>query len=565
MAMAAVAGYGIRVAGLDADADRPEAEFKLRPEQVVRLRLVDLNGAPARGVEVRIVGFWRELGREDTEEDAYLGAPPPPGRIKSWPGPVRTDDQGRVTLRGIGRGLSISLSVRDGRYARQDLIADPAKAAPSGEITLVLQPAQIIEGRVLAADTGQPVPNAVVSAMTQVRNELANGGFSSKFRADAQGRFLMNPIAGESYTLSAFPVGGEPYLIPQDELQWTKGAVKMTHDIKLTRGVVIRGKVTERGSGRPLPVSSIQYIPTRNDQTVVSGWQAIVASRDDGSVQIVVPPGKGHLLVFGPTEDYIVEEIGSNRLYDQGPGGMRYRAHAIIPYEARAGGPPSEVAATLRPGVTIKGRVEGPDGRPIKLGLLLTTLPTEVTEATDGTWDGASLPIRDGRFELRGLDPGGSTRVSIIDYPGYERGATVEVSGRQAGKELAIRLQPCGRAKARFVGPDGKPIAGHRVNVEFVATPGPAPHSMRKQDRFELVADSTDLANFDQKYMNGPTTDAEGRITLVSLIPGALYRISDESTINDEGKGQQIRKDFTVKPGETLDLGDILIEKPSGP
>ncbi len=60
-----------------------------------------------------------------------------------------------------------------------------------------------------------------------------------------------------------------------------------------------------------------------------------------------------------------------------------------------------------------------------------------------------------------------------------------------------------------------------------------------------------------------PKTDAEGRITLPALIPGALYRITDFSTAKDDAKGPQVRKDFTVKPGETLDLGDILIEKPA--
>ena len=62
--------------------------------------------------------------------------------------------------------------------------------------------------------------------------------------------------------------------------------------------------------------------------------------------------------------------------------------------------------------------------------------------------------------------------------------------------------------------------------------------------------------------MERPITDADGRITLPALIPGALYRISDCSTMNDRDKGVQVRKDFTVKPGETLDLGDILIENP---
>ena len=46
------------------------------------------------------------------------------------------------------------------------------------------------------------------------------------------------------------------------------------------------------------------------------------------------------------------------------------------------------------------------------------------------------------------------------------------------------------------------------------------------------------------------------------LIPGAPYRISDVFTLSDQDQVAKIRKEFTVKPGETLNLGDILVEKP---
>ena len=43
---------------------------------------------------------------------------------------------------------------------------------------------------------------------------------------------------------------------------------------------------------------------------------------------------------------------------------------------------------------------------------------------------------------------------------------------------------------------------------------------------------------------------AYGRITLPALIPGAHYRLS---------RGNTFRRDFTVKSGELLDLGNISV------
>jgi hypothetical protein len=93
-------------------------------------------------------------------------------------------------------------------------------------------------------------------------------------------------------------------------------------------------------------------------------------------------------------------------------------------------------------------------------------------------------------------------------------------------------------------------------------TPGPAARGRSEKERAELAVDAERMANVDRKYYWGRrlhSTDSDGRATLSDLISGVLYRISDHS---DRAKGEQVRKDFTVKPGETLYLGDIRIERP---
>ena len=46
-------------------------------------------------------------------------------------------------------------------------------------------------------------------------------------------------------------------------------------------------------------------------------------------------------------------------------------------------------------------------------------------------------------------------------------------------------------------------------------------------------------------------TDAEGRATFVSLIPGATYRLHG--------------REFIAEAGKTLNLGEVVMEKPARP
>jgi RNA polymerase sigma factor (sigma-70 family) len=553
--LAAAPGYGLGWTRLNPDAAEPAADIKLPPEHTVRLRLIDVYGAPARKVEVSVL-YLSQLDRKGRPSWIHLGQSHS-ATTRSWPGPFITDDHGRIAIKGLGRGVTFALGVTDIRYARQELYIEPESSAAGTEMILALEPARVIEGRVLAADTGQPIPNAIVSATSRVHNEHASGFFTAKIRADAEGRFKINPIAGKDYTIGAFPTGGEPYLVLQEKANLTPAQMKATRDIKLPRGVLIRGKVTEQGTGRPLAASSIQYVPDGADASVLSGWQAIVPSEDDGSFRIAVAPGKGHLLIFGPTGQFVLDEPGSKRLNGEGQGWSRTQAHAIIPYEVKAGDPPHEVAVALRPSVTIKGRVEGPDGQTIDEASIITTL---YIEAFNPFWRGDfQIPVRDGRFQVNGLASEGTARIYVLDSE-HEWGATVDIAGTQAGEDMAIRLQPCGKAVARFVGPDGKPVARYQPYIELVAASGPSASSPSKMAELALTADARMV---DRKHFPIMVrADAEGRFPMNGLIPGATYRISDRTAARGANTRTASCKEFTAKAGETLYLGDIVIQNP---
>jgi RNA polymerase sigma factor (sigma-70 family) len=543
-AVAAAPGFGLGWAQLNPDAEQPAAEIRLQPEQAIRGKLVDIQGRPAAGVTIAVHAAIRD-NMYITFDGIILGDCESPEKLRSWPRPVTTDAQGRFTINGIGRGLTVTCRMDDPRYPSEWFrIPTDAKEGPK-EIALALTPGIVVEGRVLADDTGQPIARAIVNQV----------------RADDRGHFTIHQQFNLVRRLLAVPPEGIAYLLGEDEFKLPKGAVKVAHDIRLRRGVIIRGKVTEDKTGRPIAGATVQYLAARKSDDIIDGWQAIVATGDDGSYQIAVVPGQGHLFVYGPTPDYVLEVIGSRTLdRNPQPGGQRYYAHKIIPYDAKLGDRLEGVDATLRPGRTVKGRVVGPEGQAVADARIIATLHFNYTHLF---WRGDLGPqAHDGRFELHGLDPERPVRVSFLD-PDHGWGTAMDLSGKQAGEEVTIRLQPCGRARARLVDPDGKPIAETFPQFEIVGSPGPRLDTRNQREQAELAADTIYMPAVDPRYhRNLPRTDADGRITFPGLIPGTRYRISG-SYLYAPTKIDPTYRDFTVKPGETIDLGEITIEKSS--
>src|SRR5262249_13905479 len=156
----------------------------------------------------------------------------------------------------------------------------------------------------------KPVPNA--------RLLFANPVVEA--RADEQGRFKValprpfNDVNGPARDVGvhAFPHAGEPYLNTVVATDFPRGVVRRQVEGKLPRGVLVRGEVTEAGSGKPVAGAYVTH----------AGLFATYAvSGPDGSYQLGVPAGTGYLLVTHPSCEYVPQILGSRGGGMNNPGG----------------------------------------------------------------------------------------------------------------------------------------------------------------------------------------------------------------------------------------------------
>jgi RNA polymerase sigma factor (sigma-70 family) len=419
-------GHAVNWVDLDPDAEEPTAEIALPPEQVIRGRLFDVQGRPARGVAIAVDSFSRVIRGQ---LDGPLFRPDRSGPFRAdllaWPGLATSDDDGRFTLRGLGRGMMTLVEVDDPRLAlpitliQTDDTASPQelgfgrrltviKVEPGADpkpLTIALQPARTITGRVTYADTGRPVPNAPLRVGNRV--QLA--------QADAEGRFACTTAPsydGLDFVTAQAP-GGQPYLNVTKRLEWPKGAIQQSVDLTLPRGIAVRGKVTEEGTGKPIAGAIVRFTPKlpERDSSLDRGSPPPSATGADGAFQLSAPARPGYVVVQGPSDDYVLREFGAEGgVYFAQPGSRRFYAHAYQFLDLKPGPTSKGLSLSLRPGATIAGRVLGPDGQPVREAWIFSRVILH--EVPSGGWKIWRViygrgrgEARDGGFALHGLDP----------------------------------------------------------------------------------------------------------------------------------------------------------------
>jgi RNA polymerase sigma factor (sigma-70 family) len=543
-------GKGLDWDQLPDDGAPQNIALRLLPAHTVRGRLVDARGRPAAGVAVHLAGLAMR-----PKKSVQL---PGPGERGSELAPAGTTDaQGGFEVQGAAPSCEVQLLVQDDRFAPQLLLLTTTAGDLTDAGTLRLAPRRTLEGTVVSRDTGRPLAGVYVTA-SSVGRQYAESQRLVDAHTDADGKFRLAPFPGQAVTLLAYPPAGLPYLVGGPQyVAWPDDNPRQVR-VTLQPGVLLEGRVTEKGSGKPVAGATIHFLPRvlghpiiwrqRVGETKIAWEKGYTASGPDGRFVLVGLPGPGHLVVKATQPDFIHVETTTEQLTLGKDGGSPGCPDALLPLDLEEGSGPKTLAVELRRGVTVKGKIVGPDGRPPATAVIVcpSYFPSE-----DYQYRVKALYATGGRFELPGLDPERSVPVLFSDYTG-RLGARVELKG---SSEATVRLVPCRSAVVRFVEADGKPALGVSVSLDVVV------HSRLpavNQWNMTVPGCTTPASTLVGRFREAGKRP--GEVTFHGLIPGATYLVQA-----DEGRGPVVKATFTVAANEDPKVPDILVRRAANP
>ena len=188
-------------------------------------------------------------------------------------------------MHGIGSGVHAFITVVDPRFHNQVIEINPDTDLSKKPLSVALQTARTLTGRVTYADTGKPAARARVQIAGFDQFHRSLGARPIITTTDDAGRFRASPGPGADGFVSAFAPDGQPYVMAAKNIDWPKGAVSYSADLALPRGTLVRGQVTEHGSGRRIPDALVTLFHGRSaDDSVPVRATRPVRSRADGSL-----------------------------------------------------------------------------------------------------------------------------------------------------------------------------------------------------------------------------------------------------------------------------------------
>jgi len=551
-------------------------------------RIVDLEGRPVAGARVEITDLWsapdNNLGRwlervqdrgvshpsDGLSPEGMVGPVPTTSRGRTRlfaPSPAipatTTGPDGRFQLAGVGpeqlagirvTGPTIATSQlyvmgRDGadvRATRHGGLTPSQVVYHARKLEYAAAPVKPIEGVVHDKDTGRPIAGVVLRAAVYDEQSLIPT-LGIEATTDDRGHYRLAGLPkAPAYRIFIEPGSSGPYTKASLRAAGDTPAFEpVTFDIALKRGILVRGKITDKATGQLVHAAVDVYAFADNPHVrEFPGFRSSELARSfvvDGRYEIVALPGRCIIAaVNGNYAGQYRRSVGAEKIkgYDPKLVGFNTFPHMCIAdnYNVLAEinlDPKLETAELdlqVDAGRTIAVNPVDPEGRPVAgtTASGVNDLSTEYSQQSP-------------TIEIHALDPSQPRRV-IVKHVGRKLIGSVYLKGDETGP-LTIRLQPYGTITGRIVDEDGRPRGG----VGIMSAGGLMPE--RPAERGILPGGSVG---------GGIRIGRDGRFRVEGLVPGLKYGASASDESNYFG---ELFHDLTVTPGELKDLGVIQTRK----
>jgi len=413
--------------------------------------------------------------------------------------------------------------------------------------TCSASPSKMVTGVLRDKDTGKPLAGFTVSGKVSEQNRILTlRGFSVDVcrcttKTDLVGCFRLDGLPkGADNQIMFAPPADQPYVPALVRVPDTPGLEPVKIDFEMKRGVWVEGKITDRDTGKPIHGASVSYHPPANNPALANfagnSWAVPYTDQPadtcaDGTFRIPAFSGKGVIAVMyydysylsaDQTEDGTVGRIEApepgpreERFIGTGLGPVSYTHHnAVVVIDAGAGAKPVQCDVKLEAGELVRGRVVGPDGKPLAgawgYGLA----------APGQAWD--DHPLSGDQFTISYIS---RRRPRFIAFSHAEMNLAAVLKLPQDKGQVTVKLMPAAAVTGRLVDTDGKPLAGVSLGVKFVRGQLPVqPNAAVK-------------------------TNAEGCFRITALVPNVAYQLFAA----EEASLAEVR----VSADETKDLGDV--------
>ncbi len=211
------------------------------PGATLRGRVTDQNGKPIAGAVVWVQGLL-----SDPLEGVMSARTDAEGRyaivdLRAW-------DAAKVKPTDLGNGKAMTISecffwVRHPDYAQER----PSYRCIPDTINVTLQPAGIIEGRVLDQVTGKPAAGVMVSM--QATNDNRGGGWGQT-RTDPNGTYRLSSVRAGRYNLWA--EAPERACAALDSFGVAAGKTQRAPDLQLIEGGWLEGRLVDAETNQPV-------------------------------------------------------------------------------------------------------------------------------------------------------------------------------------------------------------------------------------------------------------------------------------------------------------------------